>query len=837
MSEQLYDVLTEEQAQEQYPGPSEFVHLHNHTVFSMLDGVAQPREYFEGCVDRKWPAFAITEHGVMNSIPDAYLAAKELGVKFIAGCEVYYNDYEVKRQDMLSKGHKMQDLKSENEDLAQRMTRNRHLTVLCKNMTGYENLLKINKYAYEHGFYYRPRTWFDQLAKHKEGLIILSGCLNGPVCHELRAGNLKSKDYVTGAVDYVKKFHSVFGENYYIELQMPGIEGDVAVFKKLVTLADHFKIKLVLSNDCWNPEIPVLTEHGSKELQDLKVGDKVWTHKGRLKQIMCIGKRKVRDKERLFGFLGLNHFVCTENHKIFTRKDKISKPTFKRIDNIKQDDFVCISRIKLPEEDFKEIKISDYIGFRLTKIKDGNIIPHGRAINPVPDKYELTDNILRIIGLYIAEGYVDSYRLGFAFNKNEQEYVDEIRFFFSELGLSPNQNDVTDNGTRIRICCSAWSYFLKAICGNRSYKKKLPPFWTKLSNRQLKILLRAYFDGDGCVKRRVSYTVSAALTVDLAHAMASLDLPVTVTKRKPRENVKIYKKDGSIVYSKLSAGYYMYFPKPSFHGLGYDIGHYDKSKIRTKNFCDKYGFWLINPFKEIKSSLKEVWCIQVEDDSSFLTAVTSSNCHYIQRRDFDLQKVMMAISQNTTVDDPNLFHVNSDEQFFKTRYELRATFARNGYEEHVPRSVFEKACSNTLEVADKCETFKPDLSPKLPNLDNAKERLCSLALKGLKDKGLDKDKTKYLVDGKMVTYFEQMQIELKRFVEKGFASYFLITRELVQESYRNGWPLGPARGSAGGSLVCYLIDIQTLDPIKWGTSFNRFLSPARGGNMLKVTMD
>lgn len=450
-----------EESQE-FPGPTEFVHLHNHTLFSMLDGVASPDEYFAGCVERGWPAFGITEHGVMSSMPDAYLAAKKHGIKYIPGVEFYYNDYELKRQELMSqKGFKLADLRAENEEYAMRLSRNRHLTVLCKNRQGYENMLTINKRAYEEGFYYKPRMWFDMLAKHKEGLIVLSGCMNGPICHELRHGHLDSENGVTGAIDYIKKFRQVFGDDFYIELQMPGIEGEVKVFRQLVAVAETMKIKAIVTNDC----------------------------------------------------------------------------------------------------------------------------------------------------------------------------------------------------------------------------------------------------------------------------------------------------------------------------------------------------------------------------------------HYMSREDFELQRLMMAIDQNTTVSDPNLFHVNSDEQFFKTRADLRKTFATRGFEDHVPRSVFEAACDNTLEIAEKSETFQPNLDPKLPNVENAREVLCRLALQGLKRKGLDKDKTVYLMDGREVTYRQQMEIELQRFVEKGFASYFLITRELIQESYRNGWPLGPARGSAGGSLVCFLLDIQSLDPIKWGTSFNRFLSPARGGNMLRVTME
>ena len=93
-----------------------------------------------------------------------------------------------------------------------------------------------------------------------------------------------------------------------------------------------------------------------------------------------------------------------------------------------------------------------------------------------------------------------------------------------------------------------------------------------------------------------------------------------------------------------------------------------------------------------------------------------------------------------------------------------------------------------------------------------------------------------MVDNHMVTYFEQAKIELDRFTEKQFSSYFLITKDLIDYSLEKGWPVGP-RGSVGGSLVCYLLGITTIDPLKWGNSFSRFLSPARGGYNLNIKLE
>jgi DNA polymerase III alpha subunit len=128
-----------------------------------------------------------------------------------------------------------------------------------------------------------------------------------------------------------------------------------------------------------------------------------------------------------------------------------------------------------------------------------------------------------------------------------------------------------------------------------------------------------------------------------------------------------------------------------------------------------------------------------------------------------------------------------------------------------------------------------DTSPKTPEIDNADEEIKRIVARMLKSTGLDKIDKKFMIDGREVTYVDQAKIELNRFIDKGFSSYFLITRDLVSYGRKRGWPFSP-RGSAGGSLVCYLMGIHTLDPMKWGLSFDRFLSPSRGGYMLNLSM-
>jgi len=458
-----------------YPGPTDFVHLHTHTIFSPLDGIASPDDYMERCVELNMPAVAITDHGSMASFPDAYFASQKHGVKFIPGCETYYNDLhpELKRfQEAREQGGMTwQALKEKDVERWERLRRQRHVTILAKNQIGYKNLIEMVSAAWEIGFYYKPRIWMDRLDKHRDGLIVLTGCLNGPINYEIRSANeaqragdsQKATRLIKAAKKWLLDMKEIFGDNLYLELQMPG---------------------------------------------------------------------------------------------------------------------------------------EDLVG-------------------------------------------------------------------------STNA------------------------------------FW-------------------------------------------------------------------------ISA-----------------------------RWSDQYS----------------------------IPSVITNDCHYIKKEDFEVQRCMMAVDQNLTIDDPGLFIFNSDEQFFKTRADLRQSFRDQDYSKNVSIEKFEESCDNTLEVAEKCDGFNPDLSPKLPIIKNASRQLAVEVYKRLREKDLYDDQRKYLVDTMMVTHKEQAEIELKRIISKGFASYFLITMDLVKHSLDKGWDVGPARGSAGGSLVCYLLGIHELNPLKWGLSFNRFMSPSRGGYLLDVSLE
>ena len=455
----------------QYAGPKEFAHLHLHTLASSLDGVPSAEQYADACVKLGFPAMAATEHGHMASFPDIYFAFKKRKLKAIAGCEIYYNDYEELRRKFDKAGKKPKSLP---KIIQYRITRNRHLTVLAKNATGVSNLIKLTTLAWEDAYGGKPRIWFEKLCERKEGLIVLSGCVNGPLSYELRLdieseiknGNpYKRSKCDRTALEYLKKFKDAFGEDFFIEVQMPCLPElhDIQVFRSLIEYADAYGVKSVITNDA----------------------------------------------------------------------------------------------------------------------------------------------------------------------------------------------------------------------------------------------------------------------------------------------------------------------------------------------------------------------------------------HYLKRDDAYLQKIMMAVDQKTNIYDTGMFASQGDEQFFKSRAELWTTFKNGGYSEGIDDAKFEELCDNTLLIAERCDKLAPDTSPKIPDWSavepgvNANDALRAIVQEQLRLRGWDKDTTRWPCDGREVTYAEQAEIELNRFIDKGFSSYFLITRDWIRWGKEQGWIFGP-RGSAAGSLVCYLLGIHNINSLAWKLSFDRFLASSRGGYLLNV---
>ena len=208
----------------------EFVHLHNHSEYSLLDGMLRisehhkPSRFLRGLAESGVKAMALTDHGNMYGSLDFYDSARGAGLKPIVGCEAYITEGKYTDKDKSRTGH---------------------LTLLAKNHKGYLNLMKLNSEAWVNGFYYHPRIDKELLAKYADGLIALSGCLKGFVSQHALNDSFEK----TCAV--AKEYADIMGPgNYYIELMDHGIKEEQEVLPILKEVAKKLGLKTVATNDC-----------------------------------------------------------------------------------------------------------------------------------------------------------------------------------------------------------------------------------------------------------------------------------------------------------------------------------------------------------------------------------------------------------------------------------------------------------------------------------------------------------------------------------------------------------------------------------------------------------
>ena len=213
---------------------SQFVHLHVHTQYSILDGASGIKSLVKRAVELGMPALAITDHGNMFGVKQFHTESVAAGIKPILGCEVY-----------VSKGSRLD--RSDKDD------RGRHLILLAKNEKGYHNLVKLVSYGWTEGYYYRPRIDKELMRKYSEGLICCSACLGG----ELPQAILHDRMEEAGRI--VEEFKEIYGDDYYFEMQLhkandPMRDADVyqnqiKVNKALLELAHIHNVKVIASND------------------------------------------------------------------------------------------------------------------------------------------------------------------------------------------------------------------------------------------------------------------------------------------------------------------------------------------------------------------------------------------------------------------------------------------------------------------------------------------------------------------------------------------------------------------------------------------------------------
>lgn len=207
---------------------SDFVHLHVHSHYSLMDGLNTPHELLQAAKDMGQTSLAITDHGTLSSHRDMQIAAKELGIKPILGLEAYISATDRFDKRAVAK-------RDDNTSLYN------HIILLAKDDVGLKNLQKLSQIAWTEGYYHKPRIDIDSLWEFGDGIIVLSGCMNGLISKAIERGDNDK------AREYVKMFKNRFGKDFYIEVQAHNpVELNIALLK----LADEIGVKPVATGDC-----------------------------------------------------------------------------------------------------------------------------------------------------------------------------------------------------------------------------------------------------------------------------------------------------------------------------------------------------------------------------------------------------------------------------------------------------------------------------------------------------------------------------------------------------------------------------------------------------------
>jgi len=234
-----------------------FVHLHNHTHYSLLDGLTKIDELVKYAKEQGSPAVAITDHGTMYGVIEFYQKCKKAGIKPIIGVETYLAP------------------KSRFDKLNRSDAKNYHLVLLAKNELGYKNLIKLISAAHLEGFYYKPRIDWDLLEKYHEGLIASTACLGGEIAQYILASDL------VGAKKRILEYNELFGQDhFYLEMMdHPELPGQEKVNKALIELSKETGVPLIATNDIH------YFKKEDAEAQDI---------------LLCLqNKKKINDKDRM----------------------------------------------------------------------------------------------------------------------------------------------------------------------------------------------------------------------------------------------------------------------------------------------------------------------------------------------------------------------------------------------------------------------------------------------------------------------------------------------------------------------------------------------------------
>jgi DNA-directed DNA polymerase III PolC len=794
-----------------------FVNLHHHDEYSIRDGLGTVEKLVDILKTRKDSFCSVTNHGSIGGWIKQYTICKKNNVRPIFGMEAYVNDF-----------------RGEDKEERKEHRANYHLLMFAKNETGFYNIIRIHNDAQLNGFYHRPRVNYEAIKKWGKGIIATSACMSGEIPKMLLAGR---KD---DAIRQYEMYRDAF-DSFYIELTLIEMEEQVEVNRMLIEFAKEVGAPLVITLDCLESTTNVVMSDGSvKSIESIRVGDCVATDDGLESVVEAVGKRKIKQGERVFSVKSgtkAHSIICTEDHPFLIEFSSGRREWVKAVE-LRKGDYLVVPH---PKRDIKSIKIKteDYFEKKQSTrmVEGGWISTRTDKKYIVPEYIDVDEEFCWILGFYIAEGYRDNYVTGFGMHRDEGEYATKLFNFFSKYGFNPTvQNHPISKSKSVRISSFGFAPLFEKLCGKGCVNKKLPDFWRNLSDECLLALLDGYFCGDGCYRKDVLSCVSVSknLVYQIQQAMLSLGYYANIIKQKP----KLDRRTNTYSRPAYALGYgseQICKMKEQFSKIKSIV----RKKICNRGVIPKNGYHLvrISSIVELTDNLEQYdfWDISVKDRHCFVAeGRVVHNSHYLLPEHVDTHDILLLIKDHKTV----LDKITNPEEVWQ--FDARNLYYRSGrdveklwehgfdtkdgkhftYKDSVfTREVFNEAVANTRKIALECEDIELDSDLKLPKLYKDAEG-------ALRKKSQEGFVTRRL---KGRTYSERLDRELRVISNLGFADYFLIVDRIIRDAkekfgeFATGW----GRGSAAGSLVSYCLGITDIDPIKYKLLFERFLDEDR----------
>lgn len=798
---------------------------------------------------------------MMGAIPRQIKACDKINDKFgkdtlspIFAAELYINPLQPETSCLEDMQKFMVDL---NEEEKKRCRSSSHLLAIAYNETGYKNLVRLTSWGWTKGFYRRPRINHEQLKKHKEGLFFTS------CCYASEVGRAFDQGGEDAAYAVIEQYIEMIGkENYFLEIMLLDFKKQKPYNQFIIKAYEKYGLKLIITNDCLVDGTLVWTNKGFKLIEDVVVGEKVLTHQNRYREVEIKSSRKLKDDEKVYevcASVGSYSFRATGNHKIYIFRDDeylwIPTCELKKGDNLVYPDYSCCGIFS--EKDLSNLNLMDYFSvddfyenqqFNGKNFTCGLRIENGYFVSQrgfgkhsqtrIPVEFPVTNDFLKVLGWYIAEGWSDtnSYQVGFAFHKSECDIADFLIQYFSNFGIKAKIYKVSNNGIAVRFSSKVFNRVFSLICGKGANNKHLPyhgDTWVgKWSFQQMRKILECIQLGDGSDSGNVLsfHSTSRFLIYEIATAMNGFGF-VAIPSVDKKRNDK-WKPCWHINYSGVAGDAVRKF------FLGQNIDPQTSGFWKRNN-----GNWLVKISKVTPIEyVGNVHDFQIKEDHSFTANMAIvSNCHYCLAEDSHYQRLMLMVQTNRTIQEiekaiaedasQDFFELQDSNLWMKSEDELNEKWFKD-YQDVIPYELFCEAKKNTVEICRRAKGVQLDRSLKLPVIPDADDILREEILKGVKFRNIPQTKE----------YRLRIQEEYSLICRKGFASYFLIQKKMTDEArkvcseilgYGDGsQAVGPGRGSGAGSLICYLLGITSVDPVYEGLLFSRFMSEARGGRSI-----